>query len=338
MPLGAAVPFLMAANSVSSLAQMDKQNNMNRQNMALAQEYWEKQFDMTNEYNKPSNTAKRYLEGGISPSAAFGGSSVGQSAASPVAPAAPSVSYPPTLQSPIQMVSSIAQAISSFGSAFKNTAEAKSIMTLLSEQLKGLTIDNSTKAFALEVDQSTLPKMRKAEIGKLLAEAGKLQADISVANEDELLKIEQRYKTIAERINELTKGVILSQEAQNWQNTYNVSMEEARSRIYANYNAGKQSSATADYMSASADRERFFNQLRADPAARQSLLTEIQQKGRAAVNANKLSEKEFERLKAVASMAAFADDMKEFEYGWQKAESICRGAGILIKAVKPFGF
>ena len=128
--MNAALPFLMMGSTISGLAGLDKQNQMNRENMALAQDYWKEQFNMVNEYNSPKNTVHRYLEGGITPSAAFGGSSVGQSSSSPSAPATPALSFPPSTQNGAQMFATIAQAISSRGSAYKNTAEGTSILAM----------------------------------------------------------------------------------------------------------------------------------------------------------------------------------------------------------------
>ena len=189
--------------------------------MAKQQAYWKEQFNMINEYNKPANVAKRYLEGGISPSAAFGGSAVGQSSTSAQLGSSGSpVGFPNTMQSPSQWFSTITQAISQLSSAYKNTAEGKSIMTMLEDSLKGLQLDNSIKAFAFELDKANLPKKQKAEISKLLAEANQSQAMVNVANQEELLKMEQRYKVIQERINEITKGKILSQESLHWLETW----------------------------------------------------------------------------------------------------------------------
>lgn len=328
--MNAALPFLMMGSTISGLAGLDRQNQMNRENMALAQDYWKEQFKMVNEYNSPKNTVHRYLEGGVSPSAAFGGSSVGQSSASPSAPSVPALSFPPSTQNGAQMFATIAQAISSLGSAYKNTAEGKSILAMLTDQLHGLKIDNDTKSFALSLDKSNLDKRQKAEIGKLLAEAGELRSRENVNNMDELLKDEQRLDTIANRINAITKGEILTNELANWKQAFQTEIDYKRSQIYYNYKHGAAAEQSGRYSGALADKESFFNQLRADPAARDSLLQEIRQKGRAAVNANKLSEKEFERLTHAVNQAAFADDMKEFEYGWNKAESIAKTAGIII--------
>lgn len=334
--MSAAIPFIMAANSIAGLAGMDKQNQLNRENMALAQDYWEKQFNMTNAYNKPSKVVGRYLEGGIHPSAAFGGSSVGQSAAVPSAPNAPALSFPPSVQNGAQMFSTIAQALSSLGSAYKNTAEGHSILSMLEDNLKGVQIDNSIKQFALELDKMNLDKKQKAEIQMYLSEAAKNGAMVTNLNEDELLKMEQRFKTIQERINEITKGQILSNEATQWMKTWEMNMNEARSRIYFNYKHGYSVEKQGDFYGASAERESFFNQLRADPQARDSLLEEIRQKGKQAVLNKKLSEQDLRKLTSAANMAAFADDMKEFEYGWNKAESLMRSAGIVLKSMKPY--
>ena len=108
---------------------VEQQQAWQERMMDKQQAYWKQQFDYINEYNKPSNVAKRYFEAGASPSAAFGGSSVGQATASPTLGGSGSpVGFPPTMQNGAQMFSTIAQALSSLGSAFKNTAEGKSIM------------------------------------------------------------------------------------------------------------------------------------------------------------------------------------------------------------------
>lgn len=330
-------PFSLFSSTANGLSAMQTQNAMQRENMARAQDYWKEQFKMINEYNDPSKVVERYRRAGISPSAAFGGSTVGQSSTGAAAPTAPSVSYPPTMQNGAQMFSTIAQALSSLGSAYKNTAEGHSIMTLLTDQLHGLQIDNDTKALALACDKANLDKRQKAEIGKLLAEAGELRSRENVNNIDELLKIEERFKVMAERINEITKGKILTQEANNWQTAFQNEINLKKSQIYFNYKHAGSVEQQGKFFGAQATREEFFNQLNADPQARASLLEEIRQRGEKAVLEKKISRAELKKVRALASQAAFADDMKEFEYLWNKALDVSKEGRELLHTIAPFG-
>ena len=252
---------------------VEQQQAWQEKMMDKQQAYWKQQFDYINEYNKPSNVAKRYFEAGASPSAAFGGSSVGQATASPSLGGSGSpVGFPPTMQNGAQMFSTIAQALSSLGSAFKNTAEGKSIMSLLADQLRGLKLDNDQKQFLFNLDQENLPKKQKIEIGNLFAEGQKLIAQANLANEEELLTIEKRYKTVAERLSEITKNSILQKDLANYDANFNSILENRRAQNAAYYGEAAERAANAE-------RESYFNTLRADPAARSSLLTELRQKG-----------------------------------------------------------
>lgn len=52
---------------------MDRQQNYNKENMALQQQYALDNWNLENEYNDPKNVAARYRAAGISPQAALGG-------------------------------------------------------------------------------------------------------------------------------------------------------------------------------------------------------------------------------------------------------------------------
>lgn len=254
LPLAATLGF--AAGGAGSLiggignllhgSSVQQQQNWQENMMAKQQQYWKEQFDLVNEYNHPKNVVQRYLQAGISPSAGFGSSSVGQSSASPVLGGSGSpVGFPPTMQNGAQIFSTIAQAVSSLGSAFKNTAEGKSIMTLLADQLRGLKLDNDQKQFLFNLDQANLPKKQKIEIGNLFAEGQKLTAQANLANEEELLTIEKRYKTIAERLSEITKNSLLQKDLANYDANFNSILENRRSQNAANYASAAESRENA---------------------------------------------------------------------------------------------
>lgn len=229
--LGSGLVSRMFSGGSSIEQQQDWQERM----MDKQQANWREQFKLINEYNKPSNVVSRYLQAGISPSAAFGGSSVGQSTASPALGGSGSpVGFPPTMQNGAQMFGTIAQALSALGSAFKNTQEGKSIMSMLEEQLRGLKLTNDQQQFLYNLDQENLPRKQKEEIGKLFAEQLHLTAMAQNANADELLKIEERFKTIAEKNNELLKGSMLQKDLMNYDTNFNTMIEHRKSEIAAN--------------------------------------------------------------------------------------------------------
>lgn len=331
MPVAAAVPaasyLIPAAASVagsigswfSGRSSIAQQQDWQRDNMRLQQQNWEKQFNMTNEYNDPKNVVQRYFAAGISPSAAFGGSTVGQSSASPSLGAIGSpVGFPSWIQNPMQGFSSIAQALSSLGSHFQSSALGKSLLQKLGLELENMQIDNETKQFYLKLDKLNLPKRQQWEIKNLIEENNKLRSDVNVANQTELLAIEQRYKTIAERMNEITRGKLLDVDFQNWQRNWDSIIENRRSQNAANYGAARQSNA-------SADRESYFNQLRAEPSVRESLLKELKQVGDKAVAEKKLTRAEADKAYHQAEMAAFADDLKQFDWAFDKALKTAKG-------------
>lgn len=317
--------FLSHAQARSDMAY---QTELQKELMAEQQMYWEKQFNMTNSYNSPKAMARRYLEGGFSPSAGVAGSSVGQSSASVSSPGVPSpVGVPGYTQNPGQAFATVAQAASSLASAFKNTSEGKSILTMLGAQYRGLMLDNSMKQFAYELDQQNLPKKQKAEISALLGQAAKYQASADLDTEQGMLASELRLKTIQERINAITQGKILSNEALNWLTTWKTQIAEARSRIASNYKQGYYFEQAGKFQGESASREGFFNQLRNDPSARMSLLTEIRQLGDKAVAERRLTQRQAKAMRYAVEQAAFANDMKEFTY-WSDQAQHYIGLGI----------
>ena len=256
----------------SSIAQ---QQDWQRENMRIQQENWKEQFRMTNEYNDPKNAVSRYLNAGISPSAAFGGSSVGQSSATPSLGSSGSpVGFPSWMQNPMQGFTSIAQALSSLGSHFQSTAQGKSLLQKLGLELESMQIDNQTKQFYLKLDKLNLPKRQQWELKNLIEQNNKLRSDVNVANQEELLKIEQRFKVIAERMNEITRGKMLDIDFQNWQRNWNSVIENRRSQNAANYGAARLANENAN-------KESYFNQLRAEPACFNSLSKELRTSGSA---------------------------------------------------------
>lgn len=291
---------------------MREQMDFQREMAAKQQDYWMDQFNVTNEYNDPRNAVRRYLNAGISPSAAFGGSAVGQSSAQmSVGSGGVPVGYPPTLQSGPQTFATIAQALSSLGSAFKNSAEGRSISQMMVEQLRGLTLTNDQKEFMLELDKLNLPKRQKQELANLGTQYLKMSAEIGVLNEDELLKMETRFRTIQERVNEITKGEMLSFDAEHYFTTWKSMIDQRKAQI-------RESNANARYLGTTADREEYFNKLRADPAVRASLKKELSEAGNKAVADRSLTESQKKELDMLVDKLAFSNSVQEFEYYWQK--------------------
>ena len=95
---GGAGSLFGGIGSLFNGSSVQQQQNWQERMMDKQQQYWREQFDLVNEYNKPKNLVSRYLEAGISPSAGFGSSSVGQSSASPTLGGSGSpVGFPPLL-------------------------------------------------------------------------------------------------------------------------------------------------------------------------------------------------------------------------------------------------
>lgn len=316
---------------------MREQMDFQREMAAKQQDYWMDQFNVTNEYNDPKNAVRRYLNAGISPSAAFGGSAVGQSSAQmSVGSGGVPVGYPPTLQSGPQTFATIAQALSSLGSAFKNSAEGRSISQMMTEQLRGLTLTNDQKQFMFELDKLNLPKRQKQELANLGTQYLKMSAEIGVLNEDELLKMETRFRTIQERVNEITKGEMLSFDAEHYFTTWKSMIDQRRAQI-------RESNANARYLGTTADREEYFNKLRADPSVRQSLMKQLADAGNKAVAERKMSESLKKQYDALVEKLKFANSVQEFEYYWQKirelgsdARDVGRVGAQIIDSVVPF--
>lgn len=179
--------------------QQDDSKDLMAYQSQLNQQNWHDQFSTIAQYNEPSAVAKRYLDAGISPSAAFGGSAVGQSGASPsVAPVTP------VLPNNGLNVSSLAQMTALLSAARKDSAQASEITSLLHGKVVSQDLQNEFQELQNIVAHDTLPKRAQLELKKLLSDCLDLQASAGLKGAQELLSDEQRLKTIAERLLAIT--------------------------------------------------------------------------------------------------------------------------------------
>ena len=128
--------------------QQDMQKDFADYQNRLQQETWNEQFTTQNQYNDPSKAVQRYLRAGITPSAAFGGSTVGQSSASIQASPVSGGSLPNA--SPVRssidyanaqnmQFATVAQALASIATAFKGTSEGVKAAKTINEEVEALT-------------------------------------------------------------------------------------------------------------------------------------------------------------------------------------------------------
>ena len=295
--------------------QQDMQKDFADYQNRLQQETWNQQFTTQNQYNDPSQAAQRYLKAGISPSAAFGGSTVGQSSASIQASPVSGGSLPNA--SPVRssidyanaqnmQFATVAQALASIATAFKGSTEGVKAAKTINEEVEGLKLDNKLKGIQLQADQAYKVPTAKAAFNKVLQEANLLFQETENAQLDGLVKLEEKANKIQDRLYTMAK----TEEQKTINNTLaeviRQNISESKSRAYYNYKHGEEAAANAESVE-------FFNKLRVNAENENQEFTrqikavtdELEQK-------SKLTKHQAKAAKHAAEMAAKAKDYQEF--------------------------
>lgn len=328
----------------------------NEKNRQFQRDEWTRQFDLVNAYNDPAQAKARLAKAGLNASAILGGqgSAIGQSSASPSAPSGASGLNPmPDLISQIgfQSKESIMRRLSILGELGKSSALLPETKAKLSAEVGDLLSDarfkdirSDAEQFSLELDKIFKPIMNKVGVKKALADLALVDAETRLAikngekiDEEKLNLAEERLLTIAKR--ELSEKDREKVEIElNWLNAEKrQALAESKSRETANYASANESNANASQI-------KFWNDLNNRPDVKHELVRAAKEQGKAAVNANAISEKQAKQLEYLVEQAAYANDMKEFTYwsnqvsSWVEsvgnAASQFYGAGALRELIK----
>lgn len=328
----------------------------NEKNRQFQRDEWTRQFDLTNAYNDPAQAKARLSKAGLNASAILGGqgSAIGQSSASPSAPSgAVGLNPMPDLVSQIgyQSKESVMKRLSILGELGKNSALLPETKAKLSAEVEDLLSDarfkdirSDAEQFSLELDKIFKPIMNKVGVKKALADLALVDAEtrLSIKNgekidEEKLNLAEERLLTIAKR--ELSEKDREKVEIElKWLNAEKrQALAESKSRESANY-------ASANESNANAAQVKFWTDLNNRPDVKHELVRAAKEQGKAAVNANAISEKQAKQLEYLVEQAAYANDMKEFTYwsnqvsSWVEsvgnAASQFYGAGALRELIK----
>lgn len=328
----------------------------NEKNRQFQRDEWSRQFDLVNAYNNPAQAKARLAKAGLNASAILGGqgSAIGQSSASPSAPSGASGLNPmPDLVSQIgfQSKESVMRRLSILGELGKNSALLPQTKAKLSAEVEDLLSDarfkdirSDAEQFSLELDKIFKPIMNKVGVKKALADLALVDAETRLAvkngekiDEEKLNLAEERLLTIAKR--ELSEKDREKVEIElRWLNAEKrQALAESKSRESANFASANESNANAAQI-------KFWNDLNNRPDVKHELVRAAKEQGKAAVNANAISEKQAKQLEYLVEQSAYANDMKEFTYwsnqvsSWVEsvgnAASQFYGAGALRELIK----
>lgn len=355
-PLGAIAGGVSALGSLfgssasdDAMALAEKQHawdvEENQKNRDFQRDEWTRQFNAINEYNDPSRTKERLTKGGLNASAMLNGqgSAIGQSTGSPSAPSGASGLNPmPDVVSQVgfQSKESLMKRLEMLGSLSKNSYLLPETKQKLSAEIDNILADErftSIKAdseeFMLALNRFFAPIMKRAGVAQAFKDLALTDAETrlaiangDVANEEKLNKVEERLLTIAKRNLSQKEFERLQLEIKWYDAQRKQEIKESKSREAANY-------ASAEESHESARNQKFWNNLQERPDVKHELLREAKERGKAAVNANKISEQQAKHMEYLVEQAVYATDMQEFTY-W--SNQIQQFIGVIGQAASQF--
>lgn len=330
-----------ASDDAMDLAKLQHQWDVeeNQKNRDFQREEWQRQFNAINAYNDPSAAKSRLTKGGLNASAMLNGSgaSIGQSTGSPSAPSGASgLNAMPDVVSQVgfQSQESLFKRLSMLGEISKNAYLLPETKQKLSAEINNILADErftSIKAdseeFMLSLNRFFEPIMKRAGVEQAFknlaltdAETRLAIANGDVANEEKQNKAEERLLTIAKRNLSQKEFERLQLEIKWYDAQRQQEIRESRSREVSNYAAANQANATAEQI-------KFWNDINKRPDVRHELVRAAKEAGKAAINANALSERQIKQLDYMIEQAAFANDMKEFTYWSNQVSSWIESIG-----------
>lgn len=316
----------------------------NQKNRDFQRDEWTRQFDAINAYNDPSAAKERNIKAGLNASALMNGSgtNIGQSSASPSAPSGAHGLNPlPDVVSQVgfQSRESLMKRLQILGDMAKTSnllPETKAKLsaeiqdTLADERFKSVRADS--EKFMLELSRFFDPIMKRAGVAQAFknlaltdAETRLAVANGEVANEEKLNKAEERLLTIAKRNLSQKDFEKLQLEIKWFDAEHKQAINESKSREASNYAGARQANATADQIE-------FFNSINNRPDVKHELVRAAKEAGKAAVNANAISERQAKQLDFMIEQAAYANDMKEFTYWSNQITGFVESAGNAVSS------
>ena len=324
-------------------------NRMNYANTMYRQNFNDQQqaaYDLWLKENDPNNLLPAYQKAGFNMSALAGdmGSGMISPSSTPVpsaqspssggstgAPSALPANQVGTGQAAASMISSIGGLIKSLASAGKDNADMQSVLTLLGPQFKNMILQNQGLELMNQYSQiqnKYADAFKSEELRNLTNEADdKLVSAWLKSVQGEFVE----EQTVTEKLNQVLKGidieigrtkseeekqqlVKLKIEAGLWHQNILSQIKANNAKATESYAKANEAKENANYIKANTNQVEFFNNLRNDPQAKASLLTEMRELGKYAVNKNKLTANQAAEMYHMAEQAAYADDMKKFTY------------------------
>lgn len=330
-----------ASDDAMALAEKQHQWDVeeNQKNRDFQRDEWTRQFNAINEYNDPSRTKERMQKAGLNGAALLNGSgsAIGQSTGSPSAPSGASGLNPmPDVVSQVgfQSKESLMRRLEMLGSLSKNSYLLPETKAKLSAEINNILADErftSIKAdseeFMFALNRFFAPIMKRAGVAQAFKDLALTDAETrlaiangDVANEEKQNKAEERLLTIAKRNLSQKEYERLELEIKWYDKQREQEIRESRSREASNYASANQANATAEQI-------KFWNDINKRPDVRHELVRAAKEAGKAAVNANALSERQSKQLDYLIEQAAYANDMKEFTYWSNQVSSWIESIG-----------
>ena len=356
-PLGAIAGGVSALGSLFGKSDSDKAMELaekqhqwdveeNQKNRDFQSAEWQRQFDAINAYNDPSKTKERLTKAGLNGSAMLNGqgAAIGQSTGSPSAPSGASGLNPmPDVVSQVgfQSRESLFKRLEMLGNLAKNSYLLPETKEKLSAEIQDTLNDAKYKdvkaqseEFMLALNKIIAPYERKAGLMQAMKNLALADAEIRLKGsqaseadaraaqlaEEKVLTVAKRY--LSEKELEMLKLEIKWYDKEREQN-----IRESKSREVSNYASANESNAAAREHKASAEQIEFWNRINNRPDVKHELVREAKERGKAAVNANAISERQAKQLDFMIEQAAYANSMKEFTYWSDQIQGILGSVG-----------
>ena len=355
-PLGAIAGGVSALGSLfgsspedKALALAEKQHlwdvEENQKNRDFQSAEWTRQFNAINAYNDPSATKERLNKAGLNASAILNGSgsAIGQSSGSPSAPGGASGLNPmPDVVSQVgfQSRESLMKRLEMLGKLGEASYLMPETKRKLSAEVQDILNDAKYKdikaqseEYMLSLEKVFAPIMKRAGVSQALKNLALADAEIrlkgsqaSEADARSAQLAEEKLLTIAKRNLSEKDFERLELEIKWYGKVRQQEINESKSREASNYASANESNENAKNL-------KFWNNLSERPDVKHELVREAKERGKAAVNANKISEQQARHLEYLVEQAAYANDMKEFTYWSDQIKSF---VGVIGEAASQF--
>lgn len=335
-----------SADKAAALAEKQHQWDVeeNAKSRQFQKDEWTRQFNATNAYNDPKATKERLSNAGLNASAILNGqgSAIGQSTGSPSAPSGVSGLNPmPDVVSQVgfQSQESLFRRLSMLGDLAKNSALLPATKQKLDAEIQNVLNDSRFKdikaqseEFMLSLNKYFSPHERNVGLRQALENLALTDAETRLAiangeyvNENKQNLAEERLLTIAKRNLSQKDFEKLQLEIKWYDKMRSQEIAESKSRQAANYGSAAESNATAEQI-------QFWNKINNRPDVKHELVRAAKESGKAAVNANAISERQAKQLDFMIEQAAFANDMKEFTYWSNQITGFIESAGNAVSS------